>query len=191
MKVVELKAQLAEAGLPVTGKKDELIERLLEHSKTLSPSAAKAAPAVAPAIGKPQSTPVMAPQPAVPAAPEQDDEIARRAARAARFGIPLDEETRRLQRMDRFGTADSSIATTLEAKISKALPDGKGKKHHGPPSHPHGNKKGGGVGGLEIDVEKLRERQARFGVVESKTLAQAEMDEAKARRLARFGSGSS
>lgn len=182
MKVVELKAELAKAGLPVTGKKDELIERLLEHVQTLNPSTtSQSAPSA-----KPQITPVSAPQATAPSAAEHDDEVARRAARAARFGIPLDEETRKLQRMDRFGTASSSVASTLDAKISKALPDGK-RKH----SHQKGSKSADKkIGDVDIDMAKLKERQARFGVVESKTLAKAEMDEAKARRLARFGGSS-
>jgi hypothetical protein len=98
LKVVELKAELAKHGLVQTGKKDELIDRLIEFlaqqpaGSAAPPKPATAAGAPAPA-GPAQQKPAgpgaapAVPSPAVHTRPAMEDEEARRRARAERFGL--------------------------------------------------------------------------------------------------------
>ena len=131
LKVVELKEQLSARGLPVSGKKDELIERLLgamaadaepapdpaaPDACAEAPESARVSPApcvegsLAPAPADPQLDPV-APDAAEEAAPLSFE--AQKEARAARFGIPLipkavSDEAKLKSRAERFGLPHAS-----------------------------------------------------------------------------------
>ncbi len=118
MKVAELKAALAERGLPVSGKKEELVERLLD---------ALAAPGSPSSAGAAGASPAQsAPSPAMGADAEPRD----------------------------AGAAE----TTAQA-----------------------------VGQDPLSLERMRARQARFGVAVSGRLADLEEQAARERRQARFG----
>lgn len=175
LKVTELRAELSKLGLPTTGKKDELVARVLEalaggHSSggavaaTTSPSPAGAKSPL-PLSDRETWTSARPPvQPhAVPTAGFPGDSSAsagkatagthedRLAARAERFGLEPTQEARRKQRAERFGIGASAEQEGL------------------------------------FDVERMRARQARFGVVASGQLAKAEDEAAKLKRLERFG----
>lgn len=204
MKVVELKSELAKHGLPQTGKKDELIDRLLEFIQS-APSAGAAA------VGAVGASPTLEPQQQaqlIQQPQEQhhvitsvvDDEAAQRQARAARFGIPvvvpqkdakvveklaekshidtsLLSEEARLRRIQRFGVVETATSSTpKDAKVGK-------KQQH----HHHHKKQSSGDAGLPSTVEQMRAREARFGVTTSSTLTRIEAKEAMAKRQQRFG----
>lgn len=184
MKVVDLKAELGKLGLPQTGKKDELIDRLLEHlnavampSKVTSPGVPVAAPKPAP-VQKVQGT-------ATNVVSTVSEEEAQRLARAARFGIDptnttitpkkasfavdplLVSEEARQRRIERFG-----VVEPVSKKSKQSI------------THVPKVAIGGVVG---IEAEKLKERQQRFGVTTSKALVSQEMEEARRLRAERFG----
>lgn len=204
LKVAELQAKLKEQGLPTTGKKAELIARLLEANEALAEETEPAAEETAAdeaAIEESveeevaESTTVVeedvsaevttedstkadgAPKSTVVTAKQTDDEA--RKARAARFGTALGDDTEKLaKRANRFG---------LPLKDPNA-----------PAAASNGN--GGAIGGKKNmtaeEIERLKKRQERFGVVTSKTLEKVvskeqkqKEAEAKKRRLERFGGG--
>lgn len=178
MKVVELKAELSALGLPVTGKKDELVERLLGHQSEQEQQVEAGRPELN--FAQESSATPIPPISPITVDPVLD-EASKRALRAERFGIPMTEEARRLARQQRFGL--SAQPAHLSAAINKPLSDGRRKD----------NKKGiaKGVKTVSISEEelvRLKARQERFGgELVSSTLMKAEESEAKARRLARFG----
>ena len=136
LKVAELRSELASRGLPLTGKRDELIERLEEHDfeqggvdegagdegmemDIVQESAADALPVHQPEDHQPTISPIIAPSLPLPAL---DVEEEKRRARALRFGLDISE----------IGAV--SIEVTVR-KLEHALPNrhrGHGRKgrHH-------------------------------------------------------------
>ena len=135
MKVAELRAALAERGLSTDGLKAVLVDRLqlaldeeefgLDEPAAAAPAPSpEKAPAPSPKAAKPPSpkAPPPAPEPAAePAAPEpatteEPSELEKKkAARAARFGIPLyvapkdtkqNDKKKKKKRAERFGLPD-------------------------------------------------------------------------------------
>lgn len=192
MKVVDLKAELGKLGLPQTGKKDELIDRLLEHLAANSLPSKVTSPGMPVAALKPASVQkAMVQGTTTNVVSTVSEEEAQRLARAARFGIDptrpvatptstpkskasfavdplLVSEEARQRRIERFGVVEP---------VSK--------KSKQSPQHVPEVKIGGGVVGIE--GEKLKERQQRFGVTTSKALVSQEMEEARRLRAERFG----
>ena len=169
LKVTELKEELGKRSLPVSGKKEELVARLLESegkskstanadlgdlappeddydwdepaAKTYSSlemqvtgsatkSETKAAPATASAPATSAAKPAPAPKqpleapkpssettaksPPVAASTEATDEalaaeLEKRKRRAERFGIPLADSVKALERVKRFGTTETTL----------------------------------------------------------------------------------
>ena len=137
MKVAELRAALAERGLSTDGLKAVLVDRLQlaldeeefgldepaaaapapspEKAPVPSPKAAKPPSPKAPAP-EPAEEPAAAPEPAAPATTEEPSELEKKkAARAARFGIPLyvapkdkkqNDKKKKKKRAERFGLPD-------------------------------------------------------------------------------------
>lgn len=205
MKVVELKAELAKYGLPQTGKKDELVERLLDHLNSVPDGSHPNGNPVEPAantnnVAGDENTVVSAEAAAAltPITSIMDDEESRRAARAARFGLShtpststaaatasgksklkhiskeidasqLSSEAKQ-RRIERFGLVSSSGTTTSPSSSNTKV-----------------SKKALGGGAVEVDWDRLKARQERFGSVTSTALARKEAEEARLRRLERFG----
>ncbi len=187
MKVAELKIELAKYNLPQTGKKDELIERLLHHITSGSAQNVSVTPVSSPIVPSPQQEEQQqetnSEHPRITS--YEEDEATRRAARASRFGIPVVEpssskkvggdshsssllsDEARLRRIQRFGTVEPAVGKKVggKGKSSSVLE----------------------VVAEQLDVERLKARQARFGVTTSEVLAKTETEEAKLRRMERFG----
>lgn len=190
MKVAELKAELVLLDLPLTGKKDELMERLLEHLAS-QPAETKQDTAVSPS-SVPAVTSVGSTA-AVPSPILVDDEQARRLARASRFGIQPVEPTTAPQPKRAKPTKASALLASdptllapdaLQRRIERfgvVQPDAKRSKQAG-------GRTAVVVAPVEaVDYEQLKARQERFGVTTSALLAKSEMEEAKRRRMERFG----
>uniref|UniRef100_V5ET55 SAP domain-containing protein n=1 Tax=Kalmanozyma brasiliensis (strain GHG001) TaxID=1365824 RepID=V5ET55_KALBG len=202
LKVAELKALLTTAGLGVSGNKPDLIARLLENpSATASLGGGEAAPApastAAPSAPAPApvapaaSTATPAAAPAAPApAPAADEtgpseeqrrqalilELEKRKARAAKFGTPLGEAERKLERAIKFGLDPNDEANV--AKLGQALgarPASKGERKskeakteakEAKTSQPKESEeeKAARLKREEEEKEKARKRAERFGI---------------------------
>lgn len=183
MKVAELKAELAKLDLPQGGKKDELIERLLQHMATAGSSARETkktavhAEPAAPAASATAPSPILV-----------DDETARRLARAARFGIDPVEPPKSSSKPAKPEKASAVLAADPSLRSPEAIKRRierfgvvEPEKRAGKPAAT------GSPAAVPVDYEQLKARQERFGVVTSSALAKSEMEEAKRRRLERFG----
>lgn len=204
LKVADLKQLLTAAGLPVSGNKPDLIQRLLEN-----PAATASLGGGAPAVASPAPTPaaVAAPAPAAPSpapvdastpapapapeaasngqtteAPQQSEEerrqaliaeLEKRKARAAKFGQPLGEAERKLERAIKFGLDPEEEAGV--AKLSKPLatrePKRRGEK--GEKKEVEGKaakeqeteeQKQARLAAVKAEKEKARKRAERFGL---------------------------
>jgi SAP domain-containing ribonucleoprotein len=137
LKVTELKELLSSRSLPVSGKKEDLIARLIEHDKSSNdltdllppeedydwdtPAKTHSAPQktapqpsakptpVAPAAAPPVPAPKITPEATTATVTATEDalaiELAKRKRRAERFGIPLNDNAKALERAKRFGGA--------------------------------------------------------------------------------------
>jgi len=173
LKVTELKERLSSRSLPVSGKKEDLIARLVEHDKSShdltdllppeedydwdTPAKTNSAPQKAISEQPAKTTEVKlaveksAAGPVVPVesgpttgAPTDDTlaiELEKRKRRAERFGIPLNEKAKALERVKRFGEAGKPAQKT-EALVQKAT----GKRVLDDP----------------VEAEKARKRVERF-----------------------------
>lgn len=181
LKVTELKAELQQRGLPVSGRKDELQARLLEaiqvegdagtvdsNNNATNPPLPVSPSSTVPHY-KVTSPKMTLPVKTLPSSSHSEavspsskptgssisvnnQEQERLTQRAARFNLPPSEEERRQQRTERFNSLS-------------------------------------GEGGLEdcLAEERLRARQERFGVVTSSRLEHDEFETQKVKRLQRFG----
>ena len=160
MKVAELRTELGNRSLPISGKKEELITRLIEAiSTTKEPLMTSQGPSTSQTASKIRmETPVK--RPASPQTVNGASEKDKLEERAARFGIQSNlpkEDDRIKKRQERFG------------KLEKGGMSGK-------------------LIELGEDVETLRQRQQRFGETLSSTLVLKDLEEQRLRRLERFGS---
>ncbi|TPX68258.1 hypothetical protein SpCBS45565_g03233 [Spizellomyces sp. 'palustris'] len=228
LKIVELKAELTKLGLPTTGKKDELVTRLLERVNISAPTlhddselnaelaqleelSAKEKPARNARFGiaaTPQKSnsagPAAANSPAaavtaspvtgkpVSANPEKNDTVSappvtaqmseeeKRKARAARFGLPVAENSLLENRAAR------SNAPMGKSKDVKATPNPKA----GTTTVNATVSKSASTRKLSIDPEVLKQRVERWGTVNpevAKVIVSAEEEEKKRKRAERFG----
>ncbi|KAK9766964.1 Mitotic exit network component, variant 2 [Basidiobolus ranarum] len=113
-------------------------------------------------------------------------ELEKRRQRALRFGIPLSDSTKVVERSMKFGTTTSEGDA---AKVSSLdLPLGERKGNRG-----RGGKPGNTVlrNNVQIEPETLKKRQERFGVVNKKLASQVPLDpeeeERRRKRAERFG----
>ncbi|KAJ3158937.1 hypothetical protein HDU86_002106 [Geranomyces michiganensis] len=176
MKVPELKAELTKAGLPTTGNKADLLARLLAHLETQATpttsapassapaSAATAATSPAPnataapaAVVPETSKPAAAPAKPIDPTGKTDEEL--RRARAARFGIPINEVVKPAK-------ASAAKASTKPAKAETAKAPAAEKAATTTASKPLPQKLH-----VNIDPETLKKRQEKFGVVSTTTTA--------------------
>lgn len=194
LKVVELKAELAQHGLVQTGKKDELLDRLMEFLNSRSSTAVATGPPSGTSAG--EAAPAQQQQQKVEEHPPKitslvEDEEARRRARAARFGIPvvaLDSgksgnadapavsSDHKQHRIERFGVVEPASKKPKTPQVQKP--------QQPPQQQP---KKSVLEGAVDVDLEQLKARQERFGVTVSATLVSKEAQDAKQRRQDRFG----
>merc|ERR1712242_324288 len=171
--VAELKAECKARGLPVTGKKQELIDRLTanESEKSMEDdlleepdvslgeeSQETEQPAEAESEEKAEE---QAPAPVDNGVSEADEMEKKKLERAKKFGIEAPEvvNDKKKSRAERFGL---NINQKRKAKLE-----------------------GMDVG---VDAEKLKKRQERFGnaAVQAAKAGSGEIDEKKAARAARF-----
>lgn len=160
LKVADLRSELSKLGLPTTGKKEELVIRLLEAVKSvparsppLSPNISSSSPnnQMPSTKGTPKSPTGTLQTSATPTG--EGDKL---MARAARFGNSLDEMSKRKVRQERFASlAGNGGSNTQEGDL--------------------------------FDPDRLRARQARFGTATSSRLVEEEERLAKLKRLERFG----
>lgn len=166
LKVAELKVELSKLNLPTTGKKDDLVARLLEALANLPLGANADGSRSGPASPRP-------PQPTSPV-PKPSSPLPRLASRSP-FQAPStlvaggdSEKSRRISRAMRFGSSEASSVVD-ERKKQRV------------------ERFGSMADDSAMDTERLKVRQARFGETTSERLVRAEEEAAKARRLARFG----
>mmetsp|Transcript_19575 Transcript_19575/g.50562 ORF Transcript_19575/g.50562 Transcript_19575/m.50562 type:complete len:252 (+) Transcript_19575:47-802(+) len=189
LKVADLKELLKARDLPMTGKKDELVQRLLEAEggvaappQPAEPAASAAKPAeeapppqpsvpapepVAEAPAKPATDPTPAAPAQKPVAAPKTSQATAAAAEAgpAGAGAPasqeLTEEERRKQRAARFG-----VPLVQHAPKGAADPKVEERRKRFGVVEPEA---GGGRGGKKQlsaeELEKIKKRQERFGVV--------------------------
>lgn len=175
----ELKKLLTERGLPTTGKKADLIARLTEvdQATTSAPKEAEPPTKTAAAASKPASVEAQPPQvaetstqasstPAKTKETAHDDREAKLAARAARFGIPKDEELEKKKaREARFGTATQKSVVVPE---DTALSQPKAKQQSAPvktkkSNAAPGEKRKSSILDDPIEAEKAKKRALKFG----------------------------
>ncbi len=166
MKVVDLKAELGALGLSTAGRKDELVERLLEAvaagsrsaSAPLSPGGAAAAAArpLSPPAAKAASPAGSGPSGASSSGAMSPVDPTNMASRASRFGLPATSPV--------ASPAISPPAILPPAKVAKI-----------------------GVADASLmDLARMRARQERFGVTVSSSLADLQVAEDKKKRAERF-----
>jgi len=210
LKVAELKEELGKRSLPVSGKKEELVARLLESegkskstanadlgdlappeddydwdepaAKITTKSETKAAPAPASAPATSAAKPAAAPKqpleapkpssettaksPPVAAGTEATDEalaaeLEKRKRRAERFGIPLADSVKALERAKRFGTTETTLDESKKQARGKRFGNQVWTKNV-----PSEETKAPGKGKVLDDpaeAEKARKRAERFG----------------------------
>jgi len=210
LKVAELKEELGKRSLPVSGKKEELVARLLENegkskstanadlgdlappeddydwdepaTKTTAKSETKSAPAPASAPAASAAKPAAAPKqpleapkpssettaksPPVAASTEATDEalaaeLEKRKRRAERFGIPLADSVKALERAKRFGTTETTLDESKKQARGKRFGNQVWTKNV-----PSEETKAPGKGKVLDDpaeAEKARKRAERFG----------------------------
>ncbi|ORX93247.1 hypothetical protein K493DRAFT_316102 [Basidiobolus meristosporus CBS 931.73] len=124
-------------------------------------------------------------------------ELEKRRQRALRFGIPLSESTKVVERAMKFGTAMPDKKETKTSPLD--LPLGEGQRdYRGQQGYRgRGRGRGGRYGqanprnNLQIEPEKLQKRQERFGIVNNKAVSSAPIDpaeeERRKKRAERFG----
>ncbi|PVD30761.1 hypothetical protein C0Q70_10036 [Pomacea canaliculata] len=190
MKVADLKKELKERGLTLSGTKAELVERLLASMNTDDDGVATG-DSVDASIEKPTedfqvtSKPVKAvaepsetPPVTIVDSTEDDkdkkaasvrgmSEAERLKARAEKFGGSLSDAAKKQMRAERFGLDSSSVKSSSTA----------------------GSGTVGSTLGSGENVDKMKKRAERFGVVTSEKLSKVEEDEKRKKRLERFGGG--
>lgn len=180
MKVAELKGELHKLNLPQSGKKEELVARLLEASAISSSKIAGVAndvdelgmtEAQAPhsplsphpprSAWLPSTTPIASGEAAPPMNTGNSFEE-RLAERAARFNLPPSDRDRAMARRERFG---STPPDGLPLKIKT-------------------------LAGVEVDLfdlGRMKQRQERFGTTTSSTLMREDGETQRIKRLQKFG----
>ncbi|KNC95979.1 uncharacterized protein SPPG_08582 [Spizellomyces punctatus DAOM BR117] len=227
LKIVELKAELTKLGLPTTGKKDELVTRLLERVNISTPTlhddselnaelaqleelSAKEKPARNARIGiaaSPQksnsggSAAANSPAAAVTASPVTGMPVSANSEKKSTVSVPpvtaqLTEEEKRKARAARFGlpVAENSLLENRAARSK--TPVGKSKGVKATPNPKAGTatvnatvSKSAGTRKLSIDPEVLKKRVERWGTVNpevAKVIVSAEEEEKKRKRAERF-----
>lgn len=106
LKVVELKAELLQLGLSTSGRKDELVERLLEALAGRPASGAAAAAPAALGSARPSDA-GLGRKDSSPAA--EDSEEYKRASRAERFNLGPSETDLLQRRRERFGSVADDL----------------------------------------------------------------------------------
>jgi len=187
LKVTELKDLLNKVSLPTSGKKDDLIARLVQHyAKSSQPTASNERPASIAEASIPTTTTSVtaASNPPITSQDQQtlkgeeksdqveptslDDELEKRKKRALKFGTSTDsEEIKKLERAKRFGTAVKDTSNTID-KLDKALSSNSQTSQN--------------IGSISEDPEKRAQRIDRFG-----TAAEKEELAKKRAREERFG----
>ncbi|KAJ3023119.1 hypothetical protein HKX48_004235 [Thoreauomyces humboldtii] len=209
LRVPELKEALTKAGLPVTGKKEDLVARLLDHrAKHPEPASATlpaTTPAVPPAVAVKEaasansavaaSSPTKQQSPAIPAPTKP---VTGKAAEAG-----LSEEERRKARAARFGIPFTAASTVIDTSVAGKKANG--AKAAAPKSATPTGDKPAAVAKtasaakapaanvkltVNIDAETLKKRAERFGAVVpdiEKIIKRTEEEERKRKRAERFG----
>jgi len=165
--VAELKDDCKERGLPVTGKKQELIDRLVSNEET-EEDALLQEPDVSleePSEEKSDSpaeaeSPQKEPEPA----PTEDEITKKKLSRAERFGLESAEvvEVKKNERAARFGLnkEENEKKEAEDKKRARAERFGSAKI-----ANQVKKSKLEGID-VELDEEKLKKRRERFGVTE-------------------------
>jgi len=198
-KVADLKAELKAKGLPVSGNKQDLIDRLqtallddgddlLDQDDSMTEEAIQKAEAElqmtkSPTAAKTPRTPAIIASPdtkkaAATPGKENTGPDANTATSPAAKMTPEEVEAKIKARAERFGGFQSDDAK----KLARAAKFG---------ITPAGGAAGGGSNKLgsapAVDMDTLKKRAERFGGSTSNTLKKMEVDEAIKRRQERFG----
>merc|ERR1712062_681774 len=172
--VAELKAECKSKGLPVSGKKQELIDRLEEYMKEQASAEIteddllQDEPDVS--IGEEsqeqESPPAEKVEEPVPEPTQPVDDMEKKKSRAERFGLPTN------------GTAVSKTGSTEDSEMAA-----KKKSRAERFGLTVDQKRKAKLEGMDVavDVEKIKKRQERFGNISS-----VAVDDKKAARAARF-----
>lgn len=205
--VAELKAECKSRGLPVTGKKQDLIDRLTanENEKSMEDDLleepdvslgeeSQEQPAEEPEKTEeaPEETKTEEPKEDSPKPAEEtpvDDMEKKKLERAKKFGIEAPEviADKKKSRAERFGLTAEKKADPVKEEL-----DAKKKSRAERFGLNINQKRKAKLEGTDIaiDAEKLKKRQERFGNVSTTTTttgaANGVMDEKKAARAARF-----
>ncbi|KAI8821742.1 uncharacterized protein EV422DRAFT_526730 [Fimicolochytrium jonesii] len=214
LRVPELKTELAKFNLPTTGRKEDLLARLLEHlakssggstapsgtttTTTTASSKISNTPVKSDSIRMPTmttATPLSAKSPTgAPTITGPDGQHAPPAGDKA----AMTEEERRIARAKRFGIpvepaapADAKTTTTAGPKQAAAA---KPAKEVAKPARPASGSKAqapaAALPPVKLDPAVLKKRQEKFGIVNEdlpKLIAKAEEEEKKRKRAERFG----
>ncbi|KAL3899323.1 MAG: hypothetical protein SGCHY_002125 [Lobulomycetales sp.] len=169
LRVADLKAQLTAAGLDTSGRKDDLVARLLLHAAQPPQSDLKATdstpqppkPLSKPLPPKPQDTPLVQTDTSVaisPAAPVQ--KVVSLAPDAGAAAAALSEAERRKAREARFSTGTAAVSPTTTAAAAPVIKTAAKLPVDGPKSAPLK------LGFSEEEKAKMAARAAKFATTD-------------------------
>ncbi|XP_052800405.1 SAP domain-containing ribonucleoprotein-like isoform X2 [Mya arenaria] len=175
LKVTELKKLLKEQGLPITGSKSDLVERLSGTMKVATAEGADLEDAVldenvdlTEPAAKPKIEPITA---SAKTDTKEEPNTEDKEATTKPISTSLTPAERLKLRAERFGVVNEDMKKQLRSERF-------GSKKEG------GSKAGAGSG---ADVDVLKKRAERFGQVLSSSLSKVDEDERIRKRKERFG----